>query len=122
MVVEDSDGDGKADRSHPFVTEKEIRHAPLGIAVFDNQIVLSATPSIIVYTDVDRDTVFDPNVDKREVFLTGFQNKNHDHTVHAVVGAPSGQWHFPSATVEQIKKTRMGDTTSLVATTVTQRQ
>ncbi len=94
MVVEDSDGDGKADRSHPFVTEKEIRHAPLGIAVFDNQIVLSATPSIIVYTDVDRDTVFDPNVDKREVFLTGFQNKNHDHTVHAVVGAPSGQWHF----------------------------
>ena len=94
MVVEDSDGDGNADRSHPFVTEKEIRHAPLGIAVFDNQIVLSATPSIIVYTDVDRDTVFDPNVDKREVFLTGFQNKNHDHTVHAVVGAPSGQWHF----------------------------
>ena len=58
----------------------------LGIAVFDNRIVLSATPSIIVYTDVDRNTVFDPMVDKREVFLTGFQNKNHDHTVHAVVG------------------------------------
>ena len=94
MVVEDTDGDGKADRSHPFVTEKDIRHAPLGIAVFDNRIVLSATPSIIVYTDVDRNAVFDPEVDEREVFLTGFQNKNHDHTVHAVVGAPSGQWHF----------------------------
>ena len=51
MVVEDKDGDGKADHSHPFVTEKEMRHAPLGIAVFDNRIVLSATPSIIVYTD-----------------------------------------------------------------------
>ena len=93
MVVEDTDQDGKADSSHVFVTEK-VRHAPLGIAVFDNQIVLSATPSIIVYTDVDRNAVFDPKIDKREVFLTGFQNTRHDHTLHAVVGAPSGQWHF----------------------------
>jgi putative membrane-bound dehydrogenase-like protein len=93
MVVEDTDGDGKADSSHVFVTEK-VRRAPLGIAVFDNRIVLSATPSIIVYTDVNRDAVFDPAVDTREVFLTGFQNFEHDHTLHAVVGAPSGQWHF----------------------------
>ena len=77
MVVEDKDGDGKADHSHPFVTEKEMRHAPLGIAVFDNRIVLSATPSLIVYPDVDRNAVFDPKVDHREVFLTGFQNQNH---------------------------------------------
>ena len=94
MVLEDQDGDGEADSSHVFVTEKEIRHAPLGIAVFDNRIVLSATPSIIVYTDVDRDAVFDPKIDRREVFLDGFQNKNHDHSVHGVVGGPSGQWHF----------------------------
>jgi putative membrane-bound dehydrogenase-like protein len=94
IVLEDKDGDGTADSSHVFVTEKEIRHAPLGIAVFDNRIVLSSTPSIIVYTDVDRNAVFDPAVDTREVFLTGFQNPSHDHTLHAVVGAPSGQWHF----------------------------
>ena len=94
MVVEDTNNDGKADSSHVFVSEKGLRHAPLGIAVFDNKIVLSATPSIIVYTDVDRNTVFDPKVDTREVFLTGFQGGGHDHTLHAVVGAPSGQWHF----------------------------
>lgn len=94
MVLADTDGDGRADSSHAFVTERSIRHAPLGIAVFDNRIVLSATPSIIVYTDVDRNTVFDPAVDTREEFLTGFQNPPHDHTLHAVVGAPSGQWHF----------------------------
>ena len=41
MVLEDKNGDGQADASHVFVTEKEIRHAPLGIAVFDNRIVLS---------------------------------------------------------------------------------
>ncbi len=94
IVLEDTDGDGRADSSHVFVTEPKMRPAPMGIAVFDNRIVLSATPEIIVYTDVDRDAVFDPGVDRREVFLEGFRNKTHDHTVHAVVGAPSGQWHF----------------------------
>jgi putative membrane-bound dehydrogenase-like protein len=94
VVVSDSDNDGKADKSHIFVTEKDLRHAPMGIAVFDNKIVLSSTPDIIVYTDVDRNAVFDPKVDKREVLLTGFANKRHDHTLHAVVGSPSGQWYF----------------------------
>jgi putative membrane-bound dehydrogenase-like protein len=94
IVLEDSDWDGQADSSKVFVTEKEIRHAPLGIAVFDNRIVLSSTPSIIVYTDVNRNQVFEAEIDQREVFLTGFRDANHDHTLHAVVGAPSGQWHF----------------------------
>ena len=94
IVLEDTDWDGQADSSKVFVTEKEIRHAPLGIAVFDNRIVLSSTPSIIVYTDVNRNQVFEPEIDKREVFLTGFRDANHDHTLHAIVGAPSGQWHF----------------------------
>lgn len=93
MVLEDKDGDGRAESSQVFVTEK-MRPAPLGIAVFDNRIVLSATPSVIVYTDVNRNAVFEPGIDRREVFLTGFQNPNHDHTLHAIVGAPSGQWHF----------------------------
>lgn len=93
IVLEDKDRDGRADSSHVFVTEK-VRPAPLGIAVFDNRIVLSATPSIIVYTDVNRNAVFEPEIDKREEFLTGFHRDKHDHTLHAVVGAPSGQWHF----------------------------
>jgi|GEM_PF-116056 len=94
IVLEDKDGNGEADSSHVFVTEPKMRHAPLGIAVFDNRIVVSATPDIIIYTDVDRNAVFDPAIDKREVFLTGFKGGGHDHSVHAVVGAPSGQWHF----------------------------
>ncbi|MFT4549316.1 MAG: putative membrane-bound dehydrogenase-like protein, partial [Verrucomicrobiales bacterium] len=94
IVLEDTDLDGKCDSSHVFVSEPNMRPAPMGIAVFDNRIVVSATPDIIVYTDVDRNAVFDPKIDKREVFLTGFEGGNHDHTLHAVVGAPSGQWYF----------------------------
>ncbi|MCB1094502.1 MAG: c-type cytochrome [Verrucomicrobiae bacterium] len=94
VVLTDTDNDGRADESHVFVSEKDARRAPLGIAVFDNKIVLSATPSITVYTDVDRNTVFDPAIDKKETFLTGVQNKQHDHTLHAVIGGPSGHWYF----------------------------
>ncbi|MFT5187720.1 MAG: putative membrane-bound dehydrogenase-like protein [Verrucomicrobiales bacterium] len=94
IVLSDTDHDGKADHSHIFVTEPDARPAPLGIAVFDNKIVLSSTPSMTVYTDVDRNAIFDPAIDKKETFLTGFQNKRHDHTLHAVVGSPSGQWYF----------------------------
>lgn len=94
IVMTDTDLDGKADKSHIFITEAKMRHAPLGIAVFDNKIVVSATPSMIVYTDVNRNAVFDPGIDTREEFLTGFDGGNHDHTLHAAVGAPSGEWYF----------------------------
>ena len=108
IVVTDSDGDGKADKSHIFVSEPKARHAPLGLAVFDNKIVLSATPDIIVYTDVDRNAKFDPKIDKREVLLTGFKKKGHDHTLHAVVGGPSGQWYFSFGNCGADLKTKDG--------------
>lgn len=94
IVLTDTDADGKADKSHVFISERKLRHAPLGIAVFDNRIVLSATPDLIVYTDVNRNAVFDEGIDKREVLLTGFQGRGHDHTLHAVIGGPNGQWYF----------------------------
>jgi putative membrane-bound dehydrogenase-like protein len=93
VVLTDMDGDGKADKSHTFVQEPALV-APLGIAVIDNKVVVSQPPSIIVYTDVDRDAVFDPKVDKREILITGFGGRDHDHSLHAVKAGPSGQWYF----------------------------
>jgi putative membrane-bound dehydrogenase-like protein len=93
MVLEDADHDGKAEKSWCFVQEKSLE-CPLGIAVFDNVIVVSNTPDIIVYTDVDRDGKFDAKVDKREVLLTGFEQPQHDHSLHSVVGGPDGRWYF----------------------------
>ncbi|SKB02887.1 putative membrane-bound dehydrogenase domain-containing protein [Prosthecobacter debontii] len=92
-VLEDTDGDGKADKSHVFVREKELE-CPLGVAVFDNVIVVSNAPNIIVYTDVNRDLKFDPAVDKREVLLDGFEQPQHDHSLHAVYAGPDGRWYF----------------------------
>lgn len=93
VVLEDTDGDGKADSSHTFVQEPELI-APLGVAVIDNQIVVSQPPNLIVYTDVDRDLKFDPAKDKKEILLTGFSGINHDHSLHSVTVGPDGKWYF----------------------------
>lgn len=93
MVLEDTDHDGKADKSHVFVQDSELV-SPLGIAVFGNKIVVSQPPHLIVYTDVDGDLQFDPKIDKRENLLSGFMGFNHDHSLHAVVAGPDGRWYF----------------------------
>ncbi len=93
VVLEDTDKDGRADKTHTFVQESGFI-APLGVAVLDNKVVVSQPPDLIVYTDVDRDLKFNPEVDKREVLLTGFDGRNHDHSLHSVTAGPSGQWYF----------------------------
>lgn len=93
VVLEDTDGDGVADKTSTFVQDPALR-APLGIAVIDNQIIVSMAPNLIVYTDVDRDGKFDPTVDKREILLTGINGHNHDHGLHSVTAGPDGLWYW----------------------------
>jgi len=93
VVLEDTNGDGKADSSHTFVQDKELI-SPLGVAVFDNVILVSQPPSLLKYTDVNRDLKFDPAVDTREVLLSGFNAIDHDHSLHSVTAGPDGKWMF----------------------------
>ena len=93
VVLQDTNGDGKADSTHTFVQEPALI-APLGVSVIDNKIVVAQPPDLIVYTDVDRNLRFDPAVDTREVLLTGFQGINHDHSLHSVTVGPDGKWVF----------------------------
>ncbi len=109
MVIEDSTGDGRADRSWTFVREPMLI-APLGIAVIDNQIIVSSAPDMIVYTDVDRDGKYDPRVDKRDVLLTGFHGYNHDHSLHSVTFGPDGRWYFNQGNAGALFTDRSGRT------------
>lgn len=109
VVLRDTDGDGKADKVHTFVQEKMLI-APLGVAVLDNKIVVSQNPDLIVYTDVNRNLVFDPGVDKREVLLTGFNGQNHDHSLHSVTAGPDGQWYWNSGNCGALFTDRSGKT------------
>ncbi len=93
IILADTKGAGQADSSTVFVQENALA-SPLGVAVFDNQIVVSQPPDMIVYTDVNRDGKFDAAVDKREVLLTGFGGRQHDHSLHSVTAGPDGQWYW----------------------------
>ena len=77
VVLRDTDRDGEADESTVFVQEPFLA-APMGLAVLDNKVVVSMSPDLVVYTDVNRDLRFDPAVDKREVIVSGFGGRNHD--------------------------------------------
>ena len=93
VVLQDTDGDGAADKSDVFVQEEDLL-SPLGIAVMDNKVVVSQPPDLLVYTDVNRDGKFDSTIDTRERLLTGFNGRNHDHSLHSVTAGPDGQWYF----------------------------
>ncbi len=94
VVLEDTNGDGKADRSQVFWQDPELV-SPLGIAVFDNVVLVSQPPHLLKLTDVNRDLKFEPeNGDTREVLLTGFNGRNHDHSLHSVTAGPDGKWYF----------------------------
>lgn len=89
VILEDTDGDGKADASKVFVQDKDLV-APLGIAVLGNRVFVSSSPNLIVYTDENGDDI----PDKKEIFLTGFGGLDHDHSLHCVVGGPDGNLYF----------------------------
>lgn len=89
MILEDTDGDGKADKSKIFIQDTLLT-APLGIAVIGKKIIVSCAPNLLVYTDENGDDI----PDKREVLLTGFGGFDHDHSLHSAVAGPDGLWYF----------------------------
>lgn len=89
VILEDSDGDGKADKTTVFVQDS-LLVAPMGIGVIGNKVYVSSSPNLIVYTDENGDD----KPDKREVFLTGFGGYDHDHSLHALLGGPDGKFYF----------------------------
>ena len=93
VVLEDTTGSGRADKSSVFVQEENL-NAPLGVAVLDDKVIVSQPPDLLVFTDVNRDGKFDPATDRREVLLTGFNGRQHDHSLHSLTAGPDGLWYF----------------------------
>lgn len=89
LILEDSDGDGKADKTTVFVEDKDLK-SPLGIAVIGNKVLVSAAPNLVMYTDENGDD----KPDKKEILLTGFGGFDHDHSLHSVIAGPDGRWYF----------------------------
>jgi len=90
LILEDKDGDGKAD-SDPkvFFQDKRI-NAALGICVLGNKVIVSSSPEVLVLHDSDGDD----KCDKVEVLFSGVGQAQHDHSVHAMHFGPDGRYYF----------------------------
>ncbi|MBC6368874.1 PVC-type heme-binding CxxCH protein [Algoriphagus sp. AK58] len=89
LIMEDTDGDGQADKSTVFYQGTDI-NAALGIAVFGNKVFVSVSPNVFVFTDENGDDV----PDKKEVLFSGVGGVQHDHGMHAFTFGPDGKLYF----------------------------
>jgi putative membrane-bound dehydrogenase-like protein len=91
LILEDTDGDGRADKSTVFYQGRDIDSA-MGICVLGNRVIVSCSPNIFVFTDTDGDG----KADKKEVLFSKTGIPQHDHTAHKFVFGPDGRlyWNF----------------------------
>ena len=89
VILEDTNGDGKADVSKVFYQGPDIE-SPLGIWVQGNKVIVSDSPNVWVLTDENGDD----KADKKELLFTGIGGEQHDHGMHTFVFGPDGKWYF----------------------------
>ncbi len=89
VILEDTDGDGKADSRKIFYQGNDVNSA-LGIAVLGNKVIVSRSPNVLVFTDDNGDDI----PDNKEVLFSNIEGEQHDHAVHAFVFGPDGKLYF----------------------------
>ena len=89
VILEDTDGDGVADKATTFYQGPEI-NAALGICVLGNKVIVSCSPNVYIFTDTNGDG----KADKKEILFSGISGVDHDHGVHAVSFGPDGKLYF----------------------------
>ncbi|HEY2837992.1 MAG TPA: PVC-type heme-binding CxxCH protein, partial [Pirellulales bacterium] len=85
-VLEDTDGDGRADKMTVFA---EGLFCPMSICVAGDKVFVATSPDLWMYEDKDGDLKADGPPQK---ILTGFGGKNHDHGAHSLVLGPDHKW------------------------------
>jgi putative membrane-bound dehydrogenase-like protein len=97
-ILEDTDGDGKADKATVFA--HDVFPVPMGIAVEERygpdgkyqgaKVYVGNSPDLLVLEDTDGDD----KADKQYPLLTGFGGVDSDHGVHGVVLGLDGKLYF----------------------------
>jgi putative membrane-bound dehydrogenase-like protein len=96
VILEDTDGDGKADKSTVFYQGKDL-YGPMGIAVAKDpsgpgyKVFVCQSPDILVFTDSQGRGKADGPPKK---LLSGFGGFDHDHGVHGILIGPDMKLYF----------------------------
>lgn len=104
LILEDNNGDGKADTGKVFYQDTSI-NAALGIAVLGNKVIISCSPNVFVLTDSDGDD----KADKKEILFQGIGGVQHDHAIHAFTFGPDGKLYFNFGNAGDSIKDRNGN-------------
>ena len=105
VIMEDTDGDGKADKSKVFYQGTDV-NAALGISLLGNKVIVSCSPNVFVFTDENGDDV----PDKKEILFKGVQGVQHDHGMHSFIFGPDGKLYFNFGNEGRSLLTASGDT------------
>jgi putative membrane-bound dehydrogenase-like protein len=89
VILEDTDGDGVADKATTFYQGTEI-NAALGICVLGNKVIISSSPNVYLLTDTNGDG----KADTKQILFSGIGGFDHDHGVHAFTFGPDGKLYF----------------------------
>jgi putative membrane-bound dehydrogenase-like protein len=93
LALEDTDGDGRADKQTVFHQGRDV-DAALGICVIGEgpgrRVIVSCSPDVMIFHDDDGDLV----ADRKESLFTQIGQPQHDHNVHAFTVGPDGRWYF----------------------------
>ncbi|MCY7352212.1 MAG: c-type cytochrome [Cytophagaceae bacterium] len=83
IILEDTDGDGKADKQTTFA---EGLHLPVGFEIAPEGVYISQGTNLMRYTDTNGDD----KADTKEILLSGFDDHDTHHAIHAFCADPSG--------------------------------
>ena len=91
VVLEDADGDGKADKSHVFAGGLLI---PTGVEPGDGGAYVANSTELVHFADADGDLKADTNPDARRVVLSGFGTEDTHHIIHTFRWGHDGRLFF----------------------------
>lgn len=89
IILEDKDGDGRAETHKVFYQGPEI-NAPLGICLIGNRVLISQSPYVWAFYDDNGDD----SADRKEIIFQGISGEQHDHGMHAFTSGPDGKLYF----------------------------
>jgi putative membrane-bound dehydrogenase-like protein len=105
LILEDTDGDGRADSQKVFYQGPEI-NAALGICVLGKRVMVSCSPNVFVFTDEDGDDV----PEKKEILFEGIHGIQHDHGIHSFYFGHDGRLYFSMGNEGKVLLRANGDT------------
>jgi mono/diheme cytochrome c family protein/glucose/arabinose dehydrogenase len=83
IILEDTNADGKADKQ---ITFADGLHLPNGFEIAPEGVYISQGTNLMLYSDTDGDD----KADKSEIRLSGFDDHDTHHEIHAYCADPSG--------------------------------